>query len=246
MEQEGTNSIANKPERFIIPVAFILLLKIGSMLGFGANEEERIEDTQQTSISPDGGYLLRNKTHSQMLSILKYMDAIGSWRNLSEHELRRMYLANYYDRFFSDVNSNTGIDKSVLFAYFIVEATKEGIETPIFRKHWNPGGVKYRGVGNKTLQYDDCYDSDGRSIPCAFSSVSSYQEAITLWSGVFNSDRYKKCKNIPIRETCSCFQKAGYHTSNSWRSRAVIAEWYINYTKNIQDARRKHSERSES
>lgn len=240
MEQKSENSYT----RITIPLFFILLLKLGSMAGFGMPEKKQVpkelpvrKPTEE--ISPDAGHQVKNLTEEELRTYL-YKLGFKQIDNAPLYDLRRMFLAFHYDQLLTDVHNSTGVPKAVLFAYLIIEATVQGIETPLLQHHWNPGGIKYKGIANKTMHYDDCYDSNGRPMLCAFESASSYAEAVKIWSSVFNAPRYTSCKNKPIGDTCKCLQDAGYHSSNSWRNRYRIAKDYINYTQKLPNARREY------
>lgn len=174
--------------------------------------------------SNDAGRSVEHMTQEELYTSL----SVAGFRNLegySLHDMRRVYLAWHYKPLFEAVSKNTDIAEAVIFAFFIVEATIAGVESDLFLGHWNPGGIKYRGMFAKTLKNDDCYEN-GVPVPCAFESMSSADEAVQAWSAVFNSGRYDNCKAKPITETCKCLQKNGYHTANDYRRRSRIAETY--------------------
>ena len=157
------------------------------------------------------------------------------FRNLAGvrlHALRRMYLLWHYAPLFERVHIETGISREVLFAYFIIEATREGVESDLMAGTWNPGGVKYKGMTDSVEAHDDCTDSNGDPVPCAFEAPGSFEKAASVWSSVFNAERYADCKNLDIDKTCECLQKCGYHTAKNHRQRAKIARQYIAYVKN--------------
>lgn len=153
------------------------------------------------------------------------------------HEIRRMYLAYHYQALFDSVSVRTSIPAPVLFAFFIIEATREGIESPLFSDTWNPGGIKYRGRFSPYYSFDDCHEN-GKPVKCAFEHPGNFDNAALLWSDVFNQKRYKPCKNLSNLETCRCLQISGYHTAKNYRQRARIADSYPAYQKMFPDARR--------
>jgi len=157
------------------------------------------------------------------------------FRNLTGvrlHALRRMYLLWHYAPLFERVHIETGISREVLFAYFIIEATRDGAESDLMAGTWNPGGVKYKGATDSVAAYDDCTDANGNPVPCAFEAPGSFEKASEVWSSVFNAERYTGCKNLDIDKTCECLQRCGYHTAKNHRQRAKIARQYIAYVKN--------------
>lgn len=172
--------------------------------------------------------------------LIDYLDVRGFSRLKDKNivDLRRMYLAFMYDRFFYDMHSLTDLPVSVIYAFFIIEATNNGIESKLMRKAFNPGGIKYRGKGKKVKAMDDCYVK-GKRVPCSFQAYTSYDAMVQGWAGVLNLPRYKKCKRFVFKEfnrgmtakeivnaTCKCFYKSGYHTSNLWQVRSNLSTEY--------------------
>jgi hypothetical protein len=172
--------------------------------------------------------------------LLEYLDVRGFRRLEGKNivELRRIWLAYMYDSFFYTMHKKTNLPISVIYAFFIIEATNNGIESNLMAKALNPGGIKYRGTGSKVKAMDDCY-KNGRKIPCSFQSFNSYDAMVQGWADVLNLPRYKKCKRFVFREfnrgmtakeivneTCKCFYKSGYHTSNLWKVRSNLSTEY--------------------
>jgi hypothetical protein len=147
--------------------------------------------------------------------------------NKSLYDLRRIWLAYFYDTFYWDVHEETGLPVSIIHAYFIMEATINGLESDLMRKYKNPGGIKYRGIGESTLAYDDCYDKRGRRVQCQFAVYNTYQEMVQGWSNVFKLPRYSRCKSYNTApDICECLYSSGYHTGNNWNNRAKISKEY--------------------
>ena len=172
--------------------------------------------------------------------LIEYLDAQGFRRLQGKNlvELRRIWLAYMYDNFFYTMHQKTTLPISVIYAFFIIEATNNGIESKLMEKALNPGGIKYRGTGNKVKAMDDCY-INGRKVACSFQAFSSYNAMVQGWADVLNLPRYKKCKRFVFREhnrgmsakqivdaTCKCFYKSGYHTSNLWKVRSNLSTEY--------------------
>ena len=168
--------------------------------------------------------------HFGQFELWQYMDARGFVLpiDMPLHELRRAMLANYYKPLFDSVAAKTNITTEVVFAFFIIEATREGIESPMFLATWNPGGVKYRGLYKPYYAYDDCFEN-GQAVMCAFEHPGNFKNAVTLWSEVLNQERYDACRDKGIDETCKCLQRQGYHRANNYRQRARIAKKYSFY-----------------
>jgi hypothetical protein len=77
--------------------------------------------------------------------------------NKSLVDLRRIWLGFMYEDFFYTMHKKTDLPISVIYAFFIIEATNNGIESRLMEKALNPGGIKYRGTGKKINAMDDCY-----------------------------------------------------------------------------------------
>lgn len=153
-------------------------------------------------------------------------------------DLRRIYIAHQYDDFFWQIHKKTDLPISVLYAFFIIESTNNGIESDLMANALNPGGIKYRGKGKAYKAMDDCY-VNGRKVKCNFQTFTTYQQMINGWSEVLNLPRYKKCKNFmyaktsrgltpkqKVDGTCKCLQKQGYHTAKQWKVRSDLSSQY--------------------
>lgn len=148
--------------------------------------------------------------------------------------LRRIWLAYKYDQFFWDVHKNTGLPVSIIYSYFIIEATVGGVESKLMRNYMNPGGVKFRGGGKRAKAYDDCYNSKGKPVPCDFSVFETYEQMVDGWSSVFLKPRYAKCKTYDnAGDICKCLYRSGYHTANNWKNRANISRGYWDIRKSF-------------
>ena len=169
-----------------------------------------------------------------------YMDAVGFRRlkGKSLVELRKIYLAYMYDDFFYTMHQKTNLPISVIYAFFVIEATSNGLESKLMMKALNPGGIKYTGKGKKVKAMDDCYKGK-KKVPCDFQRYNDYQSMINGWAGIMNLPRYKNCKRFIyskynkgmkakdiVNNICYCFYKSGYHTSNQWKVRSNISTDY--------------------
>ena len=125
---------------------------------------------------------------------------------------------------------------SMIYSFFIIEATSQGIETELWRKHANAGGVKALKNG-KSVTYRTREVIRGRDkyIKAKFMKASSTEEGMKLWAGVLNSGRYADCKKanykikgIKLYESiCKCVYKSGYHTDKDYKFRAsLMAEYW--------------------
>lgn len=205
-------------------------------LGFGKPKETGAVKPSSLVLSNFKGVEIDHLKHDELYSYLIDRN-FNIPKTASLHELRRCYLAHSYQPLFDTVAKLTNIDPAILFAYFIMEATKEGVESELFKNTWNPGGVKYKGKHKPYYAYDDCY-LNGKAVPCAFENPGTFDNAVKLWAEVFNADRYQSCKNLSIKATCECLEHAGYHTAKSYKQRVQIANAYSTYLKYAADAAR--------
>lgn len=199
-------------------------------LGFGKPKKDPVKQIVQAPMySNTVGRELADFSQTDMYA---YLSGRGFKiaANMPLHEMRRMYLAYWYRPLFDSVSVRTGFSSDVLFAFFIMEATREGVESPMFSDTWNPGGVKYRGKYTPYYSYDDCFEN-GKAAPCAFENPGSFANAVALWSDVFNHPRYSACKTDNITASCKCLEQAGYHTAKNHAQRARIAKSYRKYRK---------------
>jgi len=199
------------------------------------SEEEIVEEEKPVStfkplevdITRNPGLRVKNLDREELQ---EYMTRFYKFKDLegkSLLELRRIWLAYAYDQFYWDVHEKTGFPVSVIYAYFIMEATYQGLESDLMAKYRNPGGVKYYGVGSSTKAYDDCRDKRGRRIKCDFAVFNTYQEMVSGWSRIFNAKRYQACKSEDnAADICECLYRSGYHTGNNWNNRAGISRAY--------------------
>jgi len=137
----------------------------------------------------------------------------------------------YYDVIFRYVAEKTGLSEAFIYAYFVIEtADRHGkrANSELWRYHNNPGGIKWKSfLSDKIVKYeDDCFDENGNEIDCKFASFNTIKEGIDAWLLVFNANRYDRCKNLPLKETCKCFRDRKYHSSPRYLHRYLLAEEY--------------------
>lgn len=192
--------------------------------------DEKKEKTELTPLNvnfnKNAGIKVKNFNKEELLSLMISM----GFKNLDGYTtgmLRRIWLAYNYDQFFWDVHYKTNLPISIIYAYFIMEATIEGVESNLMAKYMNPGGIKYRGIGPKTKAYDDCYNRKGKRIKCDFAVFYNYDDMVNGWANVFNQNRYSKCNTFKTAgQICKCLYKSGYHTANNWEKRANLSREY--------------------
>ena len=73
-------------------------------------------------------------------------------KGVDKSKLRRIYIAYCYESMLMNVHLLTDFPISMIYSFFIIEATSQGIETELWRKHANAGGVKAL-KGQKSVTY---------------------------------------------------------------------------------------------
>jgi hypothetical protein len=161
------------------------------------------------------------------------------FRNLDKIDLfkmRRIWLAYSYESMLMNVHHLTDFPVSMIYSFFIIEATTSGVETELWRKHANAGGVKaLKNQKSVTYKTREVIRGRDKYIRAKFMSASSTEEGMKLWAGVLNSGRYAACKKanyklkgIKLYESiCKCVYKSGYHTDTDYKFRAsLMAEFW--------------------
>ena len=180
------------------------------------------------------GWQLRNMSGKQMKD---YLQAIG-FRNLNgvnHSKLRRIWIAFKYDEMLMNVHYMTDFPVSMIYSFFIIEATSQGIETDLWRKHANAGGVKaIKGYETVTYKTREVIRGRNRYIKAKFMKAASTEEGMQAWAGVLNSGRYAECKKANYRwkgmrlynSICKCIYDNGYHTDQDYKFRASLMQEY--------------------
>jgi len=162
--------------------------------------------------------------------------------NVDLFKMRRIWLLYNYNDMLMNVHVLTDFPVSMIYSFFIIEATTRGIETDLWRLHANAGGVKAL-KGHSTVTYSTREVIGGRNkrIRAKFFSSNNTKDGIALWSGVLNSDRYKKCKVFDekppklYKKICKCIYKSGYHTDTDYEFRASLMQEYWNLKKHLPE-----------
>ena len=162
--------------------------------------------------------------------------------NVDLFKMRRIWLLYNYDDMLMNVHVLTDFPVSMIYSFFIIEATTAGIETDLWRLHANAGGVKaLKGHGTVTYRTREVIRGRDKYIKAKFFSSKSTKDGIKLWSGVLNSDRYKKCKVYDVKppqlykKICKCIYKSGYHTDTDYEFRASLMSEYWNLKKHLPE-----------
>ena len=188
------------------------------------------------------GYNIRNKSKSELREFLK----INGFRNLNNSslfEMRRMWMGYQYEGMLMNLHLMTEFPLSMLYSFFIIEATNKGIESELWRLHGNPGGMKsFKGYQSITYNTDEVIKGKRKNIRAKFLKARSTKEGIEAWAKVLNSGRYYDCKKanygLPKKELyesiCKCVYESGYHTDPKYKLRAqFMAEFWKFKTNNF-------------
>jgi hypothetical protein len=207
--------------------------KITSLTIHGKDEKIEIDESAYGSRSY--GYEVRKLSGLQLRQTLEGR----GFRNLAKVDrakLRRIYLAYCYESMLMNVHVLTDFPVSMIYSFFIIEATSQGVETELWRKHANAGGVKaLKGKQSVTYKTREVIKGRDKYIKAKFMKASSTEEGMNLWAGVLNSGRYAACKKanykikgIKLYESiCKCVYKSGYHTDRDYKFRAsLMAEYW--------------------
>lgn len=181
------------------------------------------------------GYEVRKLSGTELRQTLEGR-GFRNLANVDRTKLRRIYIAYCYESMLMNVHLLTDFPISMIYSFFIIEATSQGIETELWRKHANAGGVKaLKGKQSVTYRTREVIRGRDKYIKAKFMKASSTEEGMKLWAGVLNSGRYAACKKanykmkgIKLYESiCKCVYKSGYHTDKDYKFRAsLMAEYW--------------------
>jgi len=181
------------------------------------------------------GYEVRKLSGQQLRQTLEGR-GFRNLKNVDRSKLRRIYLAYCYESMLMNVHVLTDFPVSMIYSFFIIEATSQGVETELWRKHANAGGVKaLKGQQSVTYKTREVIRGKNKYIRAKFMSAETTEEGMKLWAGVLNSGRYAACKKanykikgIKLYESiCKCVYKSGYHTDRDYKFRAsLMAEYW--------------------
>ena len=181
------------------------------------------------------GYDIRKKSADELRKLM-LSKGFTNLKGMNLMKLRRLWIAYNYEDVLMEVHSITEFPVSMIYAFFIVEATSKGIETDLFRVHANAGGCKaLKGQKSVTYKTREVIRGRNKYIRAKFFSASSTREGIELWAKVLNSGRYSECKKanwkLPSNKIylsiCRCIYNNGYHTDTDYQFRAsLMAEFW--------------------
>ena len=217
----------------IIQLDTVYVHKITTLTFLAKAEDKAIDESAYGSRSY--GYEVRKLSGLQLRQTLEGR----GFRNLAKVDrakLRRIYLAYCYESMLMNVHVLTDFPVSMIYSFFIIEATSQGVETELWRKHANAGGVKaLKGKQSVTYKTREVIRGKDKYIRAKFMSAETTEEGMKLWAGVLNSGRYAACKKanykikgIKLYESiCKCVYKSGYHTDRDYKFRAsLMAEYW--------------------
>ena len=176
------------------------------------------------------GYVNRKMKVKELREFLR----LRGFRNIDEltlHKLRRIYLGYRYEEMLMKVHELTDFPLSMLYSFFIIESTKNGIETDLWRLHSNLGGIKsIKGYGYVTYSTREVIRGRNRILKQKFFSGKDTNEGIEVWSEVLNSGRYYECKKVNYdlpkqklyEKICKCIYENGYHTDRDYKFRSTL------------------------
>jgi len=207
--------------------------KITSLTIQGKEEKKEVDESAYGSRSY--GWEVRKLSGEQLRQTLEGR-GFRNLKNVDRAKLRRIYLAYCYESMLMNVHVLTDFPVSMIYSFFIIEATSQGIETELWRKHANAGGVKaIKGHDYVTYKTREVIKGKNKYIRAKFMSAESTEQGMELWASVLNSGRYSACKKanykmkgIKLYESiCKCVYKSGYHTDTDYKFRAsLMAEYW--------------------
>ena len=203
-------------------------------LTFPAKEESK-EIDEDAYGSRSYGWEVRKLSGEQLRQTLEGR-GFRNLKGVDKSKLRRIYIAYCYESMLMNVHLLTDFPISMIYSFFIIEATSAGIETELWRKHANAGGVKaLKGQQSVTYKTREVIRGRDKYIRAKFMKASNTEEGMKLWASVLNSGRYADCKKanykikgIKLYESiCKCVYKSGYHTDRDYKFRAsLMAEYW--------------------
>lgn len=203
-------------------------------LTFPAKEESK-EIDEEAYGSRSYGWEVRKLSGEQLRQTLEGR-GFRNLKGVDKSKLRRIYIAYCYESMLMNVHLLTDFPISMIYSFFIIEATSAGIETELWRKHANAGGVKaLKGQQSVTYKTREVIRGKDKYIRAKFMKAANTEEGMKLWASVLNSGRYADCKKanykikgIKLYESiCKCVYKSGYHTDRDYKFRAsLMAEYW--------------------
>ena len=181
------------------------------------------------------GYDKRNLNRQELQKFLE-KNGFRNLKNTNLFKMRRIWMAYNYEPMLMNVHLITDFPLSMIYSFFIIEATNKGIETNLWRLHANAGGGKaIKGYGTITYKTREVIRGKNKMINAKFYSANSTEQGIEAWAKILNSGRYYDCKKanykLPKKDLyesiCKCVYESGYHTDPKYKFRAeFMAEFW--------------------
>ena len=181
------------------------------------------------------GYDIRKLNNQELRTHLE-KNGFRNLKNANLYKMRRIWMAYHYEDMLMNVHLLTDFPISMIYAFFIIEATNKGVETNLWRIHANAGGGKaLKGYNSVTYKTREVIKGKSKIIRDKFYSANSTKEGVEAWAKIFNSGRYYDCKKanykLPKKELyesiCKCVYESGYHTDPKYKFRAeFMAEFW--------------------
>ena len=213
-------------------------------------KEQSKEIDEEAYGSRSYGWEVRKLSGEQLRQTLEGR-GFRNLKGVDKAKLRRIYIAYCYESMLMNVHLLTDFPISMIYSFFIIEATNAGIETELWRKHANAGGVKaLKGQKSVTYKTREVIKGRDKFIRAKFMKASNTEEGMKLWASVLNSGRYADCKKanykikgIKLYESiCKCVYKSGYHTDRDYKFRASLMQEYWDIKKDNFPLKKKTNE----
>jgi hypothetical protein len=120
----------------IIQKDTVYVHKITSLTIQGKEEKKEVDEEAYGSRSY--GWEVRKLSGEQLRQTLEGR-GFRNLKNVDRSKLRRIYLAYCYESMLMNVHVLTDFPVSMIYSFFIIEATSQGVETELLRKHANAG-----------------------------------------------------------------------------------------------------------
>jgi len=128
---------------------------------------------------------------------------------------REDFIVHYLD-VFKYISERTGLSVSQLYGIFIYECAGN---STLWAEHNNGAGIKLSIARHGIVRMaDDCGDR-----LCNFSSYSTQEAFFLDWIRILNLPRYRRAKNKSNLECFKALKTNGWHTDESHRQRASVA-----------------------
>lgn len=134
---------------------------------------------------------------------------------IGEEVSRKEFIVHYLD-LFKYISKHTELSVSQLYAIFIYECAGNSM---LWTEYNNGAGIKLSIARHGIVRMaDDCGDK-----LCKFSSYNTQEAFFLDWIRILNLPRYREAKNKSNLECFKALKANGWHTDESQRKRASVA-----------------------